>query len=106
MGSGLPTTDVADNKLTSRWLVYRIVRTPREVTITHLVISQSLSCQQFLYPNKLRDSVTKCLLHCFRDYEIKVCPSVTFFQAPFTLFFVSRLRKRLSFHSFIHWVHF
>lgn len=53
----------------------------------HLVVIQNSSCQQFLYPNRLRDSLTKCLLRCFRDYGFKFCRSVTFFQASFTLFF-------------------
>lgn len=63
-------------------------------------------CQQFLYPTRLRDSVTKCLPRCFRDYEFKFCLSVSFFQASFTPFFVSRLRRRLSVHSFTHRIHF
>lgn len=104
MGRGLPTTDVSDTKLTYDGLFLAL----QELLEMLHTLSGNLKfvCQQFLYPTRLRDSVTKCLLRCFRDYEFKFCLSVSFFQASFTPFFVSRLRRRLSVHSFTHRIHF
>lgn len=73
MGSGLPTTDVSDTKLTYDGLFLAL----QELLEMLHTLSGNLKfvCQQFLYPTRLRDSVTKCLLRCFRDYEFKLVSS-------------------------------